>query len=335
MAPHLSVLVSRAASPNDSDSNAITPIIIAGIAFASVGFLAVVLWLSIRAYRRSQQQRRAEKRESAFANVKGLVSEKSSPLAISRSNLDGVTMPRPTLSKADILSYHEKTGTLTRAFTPLPAPSTASPATAAAEVAIPQPARSNINPSGTHPPPSRGIRSSPGVGHRPGSSLNPAYSRSSLNPGLALDTRPTSRPISTVSWFAPAPPSPSSNRFSFRSHSRGSSIFSNSSSSGSTMGKGDRKVHQIFEPVLPDELVVRVGERVSVVQTLDDGWCVVGRGALGTGDVEMGVIPAWCFIKPVKGLRAERPMRTASLGVTVQLEPPSSEREQIISWSNF
>jgi hypothetical protein len=90
--------------------------------------------------------------------------------------------------------------------------------------------------------------------------------------------------------------------------------------------------------VLPDELVLSLGERVTVLKVFDDGWCVVGRDSLvKSGDVEMGAVPAWCFVKPTKGLKASRPMRTTSLGVTVQIEsgPGFSSREEVISWSNF
>jgi len=90
--------------------------------------------------------------------------------------------------------------------------------------------------------------------------------------------------------------------------------------------------------VLPDELVLSLGERVMVIKTFDDGWCIVGRDSLiKPGDVEMGAVPSWCFVKPVKGLKASRPMRTTSLGVTVEIEsgPGFSSREEVISWSNF
>lgn len=73
-----------------------------------------------------------------------------------------------------------------------------------------------------------------------------------------------------------------------------------------------------------------------VMESFDDGWCIVGRpGMMNKDEVEMGAVPAWCFLKPVKGLRAERPMRIGSLGVTVRLDAPSSERDQVMSWSNF
>jgi hypothetical protein len=125
------------------------------------------------------------------------------------------------------------------------------------------------------------------------------------------------------------------------------SIMSGTSTISTTSGT-TRKVRQKFEPVLPDELLPVLGERLTVVQSFDDGWCVVGRENstfVHTAkslfkpqepgeNIEIGVIPAWCFLKQVKGLRAERPIRSSSLGVTVNMEGPSS-RHEMISWSNF
>lgn len=133
------------------------------------------------------------------------------------------------------------------------------------------------------------------------------------------------------------------------------SVISSSSSVDSAPTAGSpRKVRQLFSPVLPDELLLTgLGERLTVVQAFDDGWVVVGRsgsvfasaaksmfksssGAPAESDVELGVVPAWCFLKPVKGLRAERPVRSTSLGITVQMDGPSfSSRDEILSWSNF
>ena len=110
-----------------------------------------------------------------------------------------------------------------------------------------------------------------------------------------------------------------------------------------------RKIRQLFDPVLPDELTVRLHERVTLVQTFDDGWCVVGREPTpaqqqqqtslfrpAEAAVDMGVVPSWVFIKPVKGLRAERPIRSTSLGITVRIDAPDfSSRDECISWSNF
>ena len=99
-----------------------------------------------------------------------------------------------------------------------------------------------------------------------------------------------------------------------------------------------RKVRQLFAPTLPDELVLSLGERVTIVNTFDDGWCVVGRDSVfSPGEVELGAVPAWVFVKPIKGLRAERPIRTSSLGVTVTMDAPArgGQRQDVISWSNF
>lgn len=125
------------------------------------------------------------------------------------------------------------------------------------------------------------------------------------------------------------------------------SLMSGTSTISTTSGT-TRKVRQKFEPVLPDELLPLLGERLTVVRSFDDGWCVVGREnstfvhsakslfkSQEPGEkVEIGVVPAWCFLKPVKGLRAERPIRSTSLGVTVNMDGPSS-RNELISWSNF
>ncbi|KZT02624.1 uncharacterized protein LAESUDRAFT_762743 [Laetiporus sulphureus 93-53] len=96
-----------------------------------------------------------------------------------------------------------------------------------------------------------------------------------------------------------------------------------------------RKVRQLFHPTLPDELFLSLGERIAVINSYDDGWCIVGRDSmLKPGDVELGAVPSWVFMKAVKGLRAERPIRTSSLGVTVTLDAPGP-RQDVISWSNF
>jgi len=138
----------------------------------------------------------------------------------------------------------------------------------------------------------------------------------------------------------PRPMSGASFLSAFTGNSRASVISSRRMSTASTASSAfeghKRKVRQLFNPALPDELVLSLGERVTVVQSYDDGWCVIGRDSLiKPGDVEMGTCPAWCFIKPTKGLRAERPIRTSSLGVTVTLDGPGVPRDNIISWSNF
>ncbi|KAF5375592.1 hypothetical protein D9757_008507 [Collybiopsis confluens] len=139
---------------------------------------------------------------------------------------------------------------------------------------------------------------------------------------------------------------------SFMSPSRSShfSVISSTSSMDSSSGTV-RKIRQVFNPVLPDELSVITGEKLTVIQSFDDGWCAVGREGDNTfaqpkslfkqsepsaTNIEIGLVPAWCFIKPVVGLKGERPIRSSSLGITVQMEGPHfSSRDEIISWSNF
>jgi len=118
--------------------------------------------------------------------------------------------------------------------------------------------------------------------------------------------------------------------------SKRSSTASFASSIASSGTKNKRPVRQIFNPVLPDELVVSLGEHLTVMTSYEDGWCIVGRDSIfKPGEIELGAIPAWCFIKPVKGLHAERPLRTSSLGVTVQIDEPTHARQSVMSWSNF
>jgi hypothetical protein len=162
---------------------------------------------------------------------------------------------------------------------------------------------------------------------------------SSASSTLAPPTPPgfSSRPVSVVSFTSTdGPPSPRHNLFNLGN--RRLSTVSSFSVASSFRGIEGRKVRQLFSPVLPDELVLSLGEKVTVVKSFDDGWCIVGRDSLlKAGEIEMGAVPAWCFVKPVAGLKASRPVRTTSLGVTVEMDagPGFSSREEVISWSNF
>ncbi|CAE6492848.1 unnamed protein product [Rhizoctonia solani] len=117
------------------------------------------------------------------------------------------------------------------------------------------------------------------------------------------------------------------------SHSHGRT---DSAASG-TANVVTRKVQTVFPPLLPDELVLSVGEKVTLLQTFDDEWCVVGRDRFG--DVEVGAVPAFVFTKLKNGEMLERPMRSTSLGVKVEMSSAPgaawSSREEVISWSNF
>ncbi|KAG6831795.1 hypothetical protein H0H92_007472 [Tricholoma furcatifolium] len=141
--------------------------------------------------------------------------------------------------------------------------------------------------------------------------------------------------------------------FSSRSSQNRFSVYSSNSSvySAPTVGSV-RKVRQVYDPVLPDEILIRVGDSLTLVQSFDDGWCLVGREnasfvahakylfrpntVVGNGDIELGVVPAWCFIRPAPGLTATRPIRNTSLGLTVKMNTSDGDmREDVISWSNF
>ncbi len=76
MAPYPQLHSRDDSTPN---SNPLTPVVIAGIAFAGALFVAVGLWLGIRTWRK--QSRKAEGR---FLTVKGLVSPDDEKAAVPR-----------------------------------------------------------------------------------------------------------------------------------------------------------------------------------------------------------------------------------------------------------
>ncbi|CAG7849232.1 SubName: Full=Uncharacterized protein {ECO:0000313/EMBL:CCA67989.1} [Serendipita indica DSM 11827] len=119
-----------------------------------------------------------------------------------------------------------------------------------------------------------------------------------------------------------------------------------------------KTVVRAFAPLLPDELVLRPGEELVVLQEFDDGWCVVAREGLGssgaptppgldpddlvspnadrnslTGSsssrgkrvLEMGTCPCWVFDETSsRDAEFTRPMRSTSLGVTVSMRLPAA-----------
>ncbi|KAI6125633.1 hypothetical protein EDD16DRAFT_1474199 [Pisolithus croceorrhizus] len=92
-----------------------------------------------------------------------------------------------------------------------------------------------------------------------------------------------------------------------------------------------RPVRQLFEPVLPDELpLTRLGEYFAILESFDDGWCLVGT------QLDIGLVPAWVFVKPMKGLTVERPMRVSSVdALKLGLGGAEPTRDTIVSWSHF
>ena len=63
MAPN-SQIISRDTTPDSSDSNAVTPVVIAGLALAGAVILALCLWLGIRTYRKRSGRGRANSTSS-------------------------------------------------------------------------------------------------------------------------------------------------------------------------------------------------------------------------------------------------------------------------------
>ena len=235
----------------------------------------------------------------------------------SRMNLTAsIAMPdkaiiRPEASREEIYSYYEQQGNIPRPFAPfsfaLNAGHTSSPAST--EIKDKRMSTQSFSASAARLP-----------------SLSPTHvdSHSSLRDSIADSFFGHGRSVSALS---------AGTRLSV--FSTGSAA--NTESLSTTIGVQQRTVRQIFTPILPDELSLAISEHVSILRSFDDGWCIVARPKLHDiqGEAELGAVPAWCFVKPLKGLRSERPIRSSSLGVTVQVENEEKPRDDIISWSNF
>ncbi|TFY68534.1 hypothetical protein EVG20_g3520 [Dentipellis fragilis] len=295
MAPPTILFPRVNAADADDGSSTSKPLVIAGSVVAGTMVLAVMIWLGSRWYRQRMQSKRENARGAAFLNVKGIIKEGD------EKDMTASASPSTGFSRNQI------------------GPS------------IVLPNKSIVRPDATKDEIIR-YHAEAGTLTRPFSFAPTSFE---LAPPPAIGGTP-SRPMSTVSFLVP-PPSPgrSEHRGSWFSRASMASGFSDASSVAAH-GVEKRKVRQLFNPVLPDEMVVSLGEKITVVQSFDDGWCIVGRDSMLTpGEAEMGAVPAWCFVKPVKGLKAERPMRITSLGVTVQMEQGGDARDNLVSWSNF
>ncbi|KDQ57355.1 hypothetical protein JAAARDRAFT_70263 [Jaapia argillacea MUCL 33604] len=299
MPPH--DLLARDSVGGGSDSGAISsselPLIIAGFSLAGAILIGLGVYLTIRYFRKKAQAKREDERGAAFLSVRGIVSEKQP--ASDKLGIHGNTFSRANLTPNVIM----------------PAKTIMPPDASREEIL------DYYTSAGTVPRPFRPFSFALDAPLEPPS---PTYSQHRSSRGGHR---------SSVSSFL------SVTRNSFLSVT-GSNRRASTASTCSSFGDSNqrRKVRQMFDPVLPDELVVSLGEGLTVVQSFDDGWCIVGRNSVfKPEEVELGAVPAWIFVKPVKGLRAERPMRTASLGVSVQLEAPPgfSSRDEVMSWSNF
>lgn len=142
------------------------------------------------------------------------------------------------------------------------------------------------------------------------------YTPDSTPPSTAvIDVKPAAAPQPLIP-MPPIPPSftaaPASPPLSPRSSS-----FSNKSwSPGSRrMSKGKRiprlmSVTDTFVPSLRDELPVKIGEVVRLLEEYEDEWCLVQR--VGRPDAPKGVVPRFCLeerpeVVPPPGRRVSRP----------------------------
>lgn len=299
---HLSL---RSSFPTDAtSSSSLKPEYIAGFVVVGVIILAVAIWLGVRKYRKHALAKRESQLGAAFLSVRGIrpADEKVEPAGdsgngFSRNQMGpAIVLPDKVLARPG-LATREEIVNFHRQSGNFPQAFAAKPFSFALSAGSPR--------------------------------------SSTLEPPL-----PNRTSVFRNSFMSG---SSSQNRFS---------VMSTASSSSSFTAGTARKVRQLFSPVLPDELLLtKLGEHLTVVQSFDDGWCVVGREnnamfhtakslfkqtPVAENNVELGVVPAWCFLKPVKGLRAERPVRSTSLGVTVQMDGPgSASRGDLISWSNF
>lgn len=162
--------------------------------------------------------------------------------------------------------------------------------------------------------------------------------------------------------FSPAPFSPSGERpgsisiprSSILASARKDSVGSFSSAGSSTIietlpsspitkNPDLLEVRTIFTPHLPDELVLCKGEKLTLIRSFDDGWCIVGRkspfcvpipvsptGGFGkqspVEDIEIGAVPKWVFESPLLTEKEKsRPSRTTSMAVNFVIsdEPES------------
>ncbi|KAG9314921.1 hypothetical protein JVU11DRAFT_4029 [Chiua virens] len=289
--------------PPGSDNNYLTIFLLAGLICIAVS-LGLLWFLRYRV-----NKRRAEAQGAPHFLVKGIIgpmaevnpSAKSSPPPFDRSALTAsIIMPKKSITKPTSRSLSDKAPVLPR-FERSPPPS---------PVAYQR---------------SSSIPSSP--------TLRP-HSTSLLNPACPRLSRCSS--TSGFSAYAQPPPSPGYD-------SRPPSISSFSPSR-------PRRVHQIFEPTLPDELSVsRRGEYVTVLQSFDDGWCLIGRDAspssrisnisawIATNNdhVDVGLVPAWVFIKSHKGITFTPPIRNTSVNALHLGQSPAVTRDAIVTWSNF
>ncbi|KAG6330876.1 hypothetical protein ID866_8214 [Astraeus odoratus] len=282
-------------------------LIIAGFTLVGVLVSGVSLWLLVRYCKHRMREKRSEERGAAFLHVRGVmkagdgpgVPARSLPNAFNRENLTAsIILPDKVLTRQALGQ-------------------TAASVPEAPILLLP-----------TDPGLDTYSRSQPPI-----SPLNLRLSRASV--------------YSTCSQLP---------------HLRGPGLHCRPSSFGasSTGSSHSRPVRQLFEPVLPDELpLTGLGEHLTVLESFDDGWCLVAkdnsrsrRSSLASAilgfrgktansvnmdlsQADIGLVPAWVFVKPMKGLTVERPVRVSSVDALQLGIPAEPSRDTVISWSNF
>lgn len=245
----------------------------------------------------------------------------------SRANLTvSIVMPdkqiiRPDASRDEIISFYSEQGNLPRPFAPfsfaLNAGNSPSPSSSTTEFQDKRVSTLSFSASAARLPPSphSHSRATSALSNMRDSITESFFGGSDRHIRLGSALSNTTR-LSVLSTGSSLPSSPVSGT-----------------------GIQQRPVRQLFTPILPDEPVLALGERVSVLRSFDDGWCIIARpkpyAGDGSDEAELGAVPAWCFVKPMKGLHSERPVRSSSLGVTVQVDDSDRPRNDFISWSNF
>ncbi|KAF8625536.1 hypothetical protein AX15_005303 [Amanita polypyramis BW_CC] len=287
---------------SNSVSININPIYIAGLTAVGATVVGLLFWFVLRILRKRAARKREENMGAAFLSVRGVVRDKNT----AKKHSGGLyAIPNTTFSRSHVDS----------------------------SIIIPEKAL---------------VRR-----------IEPANGEAFIQHSESVVRTFSPRPFSLATMVSSSSPEPLAGNETYQvggsalSVENGRNRFSvlSNHSQGNTTG-GKRKVQQLFNPVMPDELLISTpGEQLTLIQSYDDGWCLVGRdnsifgstakslfkqNPMTENNIELGVVPAWCFIKPVKGLRVERPLRSSSLGISVQLQGPGfSSRDEVISWSNF
>jgi hypothetical protein len=225
-----------------SMSSPLGPVYVAGFVIVGLAILGLSVWLAIRIRRKRSKAARDDLRGAAFLSVRGLVREDD------QQNTEKEPLPENLQAiQGNTFSRSQITSAIVLPDKAL----TRSPSAIRKEVI------DFHRQSGTFPRP-----------FAPGPFSFALGAGSSSRRASTLSPNTFDRSSFFRNSFASS--TSSANRFSVISTC--SSI-----SSGPTVGS-PRKVRQLFNPILPDELLItHIGERLTIVQSFDDGWCIVGR----------------------------------------------------------